>query len=239
MVRILNISNLNKSYNNAKVLNDINFYINKGEVFGLLGLNGVGKTTIIKSILKIIKIESGEIELFSENIINNDNIYNKVRYLPEKFSPPSLFTGIDVVKTILNIYSKEFDIEKLHKMCAYIDFNIQFLNQKIKDYSKGMVQKISLISFVLSDGDFYILDEPSSGLDPVAVQIFMKIIKDLKSRGKTIMMTSHVLHTVNDLCDRIAVIHNGKIPYIGTNDVLLRNTKSDDLYQAFLNIIGS
>jgi ABC-2 type transport system ATP-binding protein len=211
----LNISDISKSFGEKKVLENISFQVKENEIFGFIGLNGVGKTTLIKIILDLLDQDFGEVEIFGISRILPES-RKKLCYLPEKFSPSQHLKGEEFIKFVLDFYQKKYDENRAEKICTNLDLPFSVLKQKVTKYSKGMTQKLGLLAVFLSDSDLIILDEPMSGLDPKARIALKRELIDYKNQGKTIFFSSHILSDMDEICDSIAVLNEAKICYHGT-----------------------
>ncbi len=203
------VNKLTKYYGKFKALSNVSFNVNQGEVFGLIGPNGAGKSTTMRSMLNFIFPSNGSITI---NGLDSKKDYLKIRsligYLPGEFTTYENMTGQEYLKHILHlrkIPKKENHVKKLAKR-----FDLD-LSKKAKNLSKGNKQKIGIIQAFCHDPEILILDEPTSGLDPLKQQVFDDLILENKEKGKTIFISSHVLPEVEMLCDRVAIIKDGKI----------------------------
>ncbi len=233
----LKISNISKSFNQRLVLDGVDFEVKNNEIFGFIGLNGMGKTTLIKIILDLLDQDDGEVEIFGiSRVLPNSR--KKVCYLPEKFHPSSHLKGEEFLKFVLNFYNKKIDWKKAEEICANLDLRFEVLKQKVTKYSKGMTQKLGLLAVFLSKADLIILDEPMSGLDPKARIALKKELMNYKQSGKTIFFSSHILSDMDEICDSIAVLNESKIVYHGTPLEFKNKHHQDSLDKAFLKEIG-
>ena len=229
---VLNIKNLYTRYGDRTVLNNINLEIKEGEIFDLIGLNGAGKTTLIKTILNLLNPFSGSIEICGVDV-KNKNSRDNISYLPEKFQPNQQLKCIEFIK----IFTNNFDIDKVNILCDGLDLDKNVLNKKISSLSKGMSQKIGLITSVLNNKKLMILDEPMSGLDPKARINLKNILLDYKKDNKSIFFSSHILSDIDEICDRIGVLNYNKIQFIGTPEELKNKYNIQSLEKAFLEEI--
>ena len=209
MIEKISVKKLTKFYGSFKALSNVSFSVNEGEVFGLIGPNGAGKSTTMRSMLNFIFPSSGNIQI---NGLDSKLDYLKIRsligYLPGEFTTYENMTGSEYLKHILYL-RKMPDKEKYAKKLAK-NFDLD-LNKKAKNLSKGNKQKIGIIQAFCHEPDILILDEPTSGLDPLKQQVFDDLILEYKRKGRTIFISSHVLPEVEMLCDRVAIIKDGKI----------------------------
>jgi ABC-2 type transport system ATP-binding protein len=229
----LKIINLNKNYSGVSILRNINIEIKNGEIFGLIALNGAGKTTLIKIILNLLKSDGGEI--FITDIKNTEpKSRNELKYLPEKFQISSPLTGIEFLK----IFNKNLNKDEIIYLSKLLMFDKYYLQKRISKYSKGMVQKLGLISTFLDDSKIIILDEPMSGLDSIARISLKKIMLLNKQKNKSIFFSSHILSDIDEICDRIAILNNTNISFLGTPEEFKRKHNESLLEKAFLKEIA-
>lgn len=233
---VLTFQNLFAGYGQIPVVHNADFSIKKGEFFGLIGLNGAGKTTLIKTILDLRQPQKGDILIFGDS--NSKKQSKKhVAYLPERFEPPWFLSGMEFLKFSLKLYGQEFNEEKIYEAADQLALDRTALKRRVQTYSKGMRQKLGLLGTVLTNCDLLILDEPMSGLDPKARTLVKDMLVATKAKDNTIFLSSHILADMDEICDRIAVLHDGRICYVGTPDELKSITKSKNLERAFLHYI--
>jgi ABC-2 type transport system ATP-binding protein len=237
----LEVINISKSFYDNKsrrlILNEVSFSVGQNEIFGFIGLNGIGKTTVIKIILDLLDQDDGDAEIFGVKKILPES-RKKLCYLPEKFHPSSHLKGAEFLKFVLDFYGKKLDVSRAEELCKNLDLRYESLQQKVTSYSKGMTQKLGLIAVFLSDADLIVLDEPFSGLDPKARIKLKRELLAYKKLGKTIFFSSHILSDMDEICDSIAVLNNAKIVYDGTPEGFKIKHKTDRLDDAFLKEIG-
>ena len=217
----IQIETLSKTYQGGiQALTDVSFNVKKGQIFGLLGPNGSGKTTLVKSLLSIINITTGSAKIFDKDI-KDSKIRKRLGYLPENHKYPLFLTGYDVLfyyGGLNNIPVKELKarIPELLKIVDMTDWG----QTKIKKYSKGMMQRIGLAQALVSDPELIFLDEPTDGIDPVGRREIHDILKNLKAKGKTIFINSHMLAEVESVCDEVAILKKGRLLRMGTIEEL-------------------
>lgn len=233
----IHIEKISKTFN-KQVLEEVSFDVQKNEIFGFIGLNGVGKTTLIKIILDLLEQDNGEVEIFGVSRILPAS-RKKICYLPEKFHPSNHLKGEEFLRFVLDFYGKKLDMSKAREICANLDLDHTVLRQKVTKYSKGMTQKLGLLGVFLSEADLVILDEPMSGLDPKARIALKRELLAYKKLGKTVFFSSHILSDMDEICDSIAVLHDKKIRYHGTPQGFKIKHGEDDLDGAFLKEIGA
>jgi ABC-2 type transport system ATP-binding protein len=219
------------------VLDNISLEVGSGEIFGLIGLNGVGKTTLIKIMLNLLRATSGKSSIFSLDVTEVQARKN-ISYLPEKFQPSRYLKGKEYLSLALSYYGKKLDIEQAREMAASLDLDPDKLDAKVGSYSKGMGQKLGLVGAFLVDNPFLILDEPMSGLDPSARIKLKHLLLKMKEQGKTIFFSSHILADIDEICDQIAIIHDKQFVFKGTPAEFRKTHKQKNLEAAFLESIG-
>lgn len=232
----LDIIQVEKSFENKKVLSGISFSLQPGEIFGLIGLNGIGKTTLIKIILDLLTPDGGEACIFgqpSARVASRRNL----SYLPEKFQPSRYLKGHEYLSLSLSFYGKPYDPEQARQEAASIDLDPAALDQLVGSYSKGMGQKLGLLGAIMVDTQLLILDEPMSGLDPKARILLKHKLNALQQQGRTIFFSSHILADIDEICTRIGVLHTGKMLFIGTPEAFKQSREKTALEPAFLDAI--
>ncbi len=228
---IVETRNLTKIYRDfwgrkkKTALNALDLQIYKGEIFGLLGPNGSGKTTTIKLLLGLLFPTSGDAYVFGEPAAKVEK-NERIGYLPEE---SYLYRFLNAEET-LDFYGRLFDIpadvrkKRAQELIDIVDLS-RDKKRILREYSKGMRQRIGLAQALINDPDLVILDEPTSGLDPLGTKWMKDLIKDLQKKGKTILMCSHRLDDVQDVCDRIAILYNGDLQELGAVEKLVEDQK--------------
>lgn len=209
METILTVNHLNKSFKNVQVLHDVSFDVRRGEIMAVLGPNGAGKSTTIRNIMGIIYPDSGTIT-FQNN--NDGNIpRHKIGYLPEE---RGLYKNVKVMDILLYLaHLKDYPLKKARQRALeYLEkFDLKGKeNTSIDELSKGMGQKVQFISAILHEPELLILDEPFSGLDPVSQELFKDEIRTLARQGTAILLSSHQMNLVEEMCDRLFMMHRGE-----------------------------
>jgi ABC-2 type transport system ATP-binding protein len=208
------VNHILKAYGNRAAVNDVSFDVDQGEIFGLIGPNGAGKTTTIRMMMDIIKPDSGEIKVMGERLTEASK--NKIGYLPEE---RGLYKKMSVIDSILYFASlKGIDNQLARKRGEALLKRADLLshqNKRIEELSRGMGQIVQLIITIIHEPDLIILDEPFSGLDPVNTQLLKDMIRDLKNKGKTIIMSTHLMNDIEELCDRLLMINKGRAVLYG------------------------
>lgn len=236
MTKAIECKQLCKSYGTKVVLDHVDLSIEKNEFFGLVGMNGSGKSTLIKSLLDLTSIDSGEI-ILSGLSHRKVNARAQVSYLPDRFSPPPHLKGKDFIEYMLELHGSQSNVEQVDAMLDALELDKAMLEESVIKLSKGMTQKLGLLSCLLSGKSLFILDEPMSGLDPKARVLFKQQLQKIKSAGLTVFFSSHVLVDVDELADRIAVLHQGRILYTGTTQAFKEKYQSDTLEAAYMRCI--
>lgn len=238
---MIEIKNISKSYKKGtKVIDNLSLKINDGEVFGFIGLNGAGKTTTIKMMTGILEIDEGEILIDNKDISKN-SVDAKMQFslIPDN---PNVFLklkGIEYLNFMADVYKVPLDTRKelIEKYAK--DFGIfNDLEEKIEKYSHGMKQKIVIIGALLHSPKNLILDEPITGLDPKISFKLKQFLKDYAKQGNTVFFSTHILEIAEQLCDRIGIIKEGKLFFVGTLEELRKKYgKNKTLEQIFIQIV--
>jgi ABC-2 type transport system ATP-binding protein len=232
----LTVDGITTNYGKHLILEDVSLTVTPGEVFGLIGLNGVGKTTLIKSILTLVKPAVGTVRIFGEDH-KRPVSRAKLAYLPEKFQPPPLLTGTEFVRFSLSYYGVKFDRAAASEMANNLGLEDDALDKRVGVYSKGMSQKLGLLATFMTELPLLMLDEPMSGLDPKARILLKRQVEAYHSRGNTVFLSSHILADLDEMCDRVGVLHDGRLAYDGTPAALKEREGSPSLERAFLGVI--
>ncbi len=238
---MLSLDGITKSYNKGqiKAVDKVNLEIKSGEIFGFLGPNGAGKTTTIKMIVGLLKPDEGEIILDGVNVWEDSlKAKSMISYVPDNPEIYDRLSGIEYLNFIADMYGIS-EGERKEKIEYYTNlFNIEdSLGDIISSYSHGMKQKLVLTSALLNDMNLFILDEPMVGLDPKSSFNLKEIMRNMCDEGKTVFFSTHVLEVAEKLCDRIAIINNGKIITHGTMEELRADAKEkQSLEKIFLEL---
>ena len=210
---VLKLTNVEKKFGDFLALNKINLELKKGEVHGFIGPNGAGKSTTIRTILGIYKANKGSIKIFGYDAWKDSvKVHSKIAYVPGDVNLWNNLTGIQVINMLLGFNGK---IDKKRRDYYIKIFSLD-TSKKCRSYSKGNRQKVALIAAFASDAELLIFDEPTSGLDPLMESVFKKCLREEKEAGKTILLSSHILSEVEELCDRVSIIRKGEIIETGT-----------------------
>jgi ABC-2 type transport system ATP-binding protein len=236
-----------KSYDRLPVLKGIDLDVAPGATFGLVGINGAGKTTLIKCLLDFCHIDDGGIEIFGTRHTDSQ-ARARLAFLPERFMPPYYLTGRDFIGYMLTLDRRSAGEDEVRAMFSALDLDAAALDLPVRSYSKGMTQKLGLAACILAQPDLLILDEPMSGLDPLARARVKQLLRRLRDQGRTLFFTSHTLSDVEEICEYMVVLHQGSVCFSGSpQDLKLRYAPkevplghaSDSMEQAFLKCIES
>lgn len=208
MENAIEIKNLTKNYGRQRGIENINLEIPKGIVYGFIGPNGAGKSTTIKCIINMIRKNSGEIIINGKKVENkNYEVKQEIGYLPSEIHLYEDLTVKKLLKYSASFYKKDCT-QKTEKLVKRLEIDI---NKKIEELSLGNLKKVGITLALMHDPQFIIMDEATSGLDPLMQEEFYKILEEEKSEGKTIFFSSHILNEVKRICDKVAIIKEGKI----------------------------
>ena len=233
---MIEIKNVSKTYNGVKkAIKNVSFKVDGGEIFGFIGHNGAGKTTMIKSIVGILDFEDGDILINGKSIKSNPiECKMDIAYVPDNPDLYENMKAIDFINFICDMYEIDKDTRKKNVLKYAKMFEIDGkLGDDISSFSHGMKQKVALIAALSHDPKVLIMDEPFVGLDPKAVFDMKEIMRTMAKEGKTIFFSTHILDVAEKLCDRVAIIKSGKIVKIGK----MKDIKGDEsLEEVFLEL---
>lgn len=233
---IIEFQDVCKDYQRQRILNHIDLQILPGEFFGLVGVNGAGKTTLFKSLLDLCDIETGSIYLFDTNHTNY-HARTQLAFLPEQFIPPYYLTGKNFLAYMAKLHGYTYNLAHVQKLCKILDLTVSVLKLPVRDYSKGMAQKLGIMACLLSDKRLFVLDEPMTGLDPKARAYLKRYLIELKNKGTSLFFSTHLLADVEALCDRMAILHEGRLLFVGTPSECCKTFAASDIEQAYLNCL--
>jgi ABC-2 type transport system ATP-binding protein len=207
-MKAVEVNHLCKTYADVAAVNDLTFSLDHGEILGLIGPNGAGKSTTIKIILDFMKPDSGEVKIFGQQM--NEVLKNLIGYLPEERGLYKRLTAIDLILYLASLkgMDKATAEKKAHVLLEQTGM-LEYKKKKNKEMSKGMGQLIQFIVTVIHDPELIILDEPFAGLDPVRTETVQNIIGNLRDEGKAIILSTHQMNKVEELCDRVLMINKG------------------------------
>lgn len=234
----LSVSGVDAGYARAAVIRDIALNVRPGETYGLIGLNGAGKTTLLKTILGLKDAMKGNILVFG-HVAGTAEAQKQLAYLPERFDPAWFLNAYEFIDFTLSLYRRKTTKAEVNAMAEKLGLNLAFLPKKAQTYSKGMRQKLGLMTTFLTNCPLLILDEPMSGLDPLARAQVKDLLAEARAQGRTTFLSSHILSDMEEVCDRVAILHAGKICFIGKPAELLTQTGLPQLERAFLSLIDA
>ncbi|MBU3108996.1 ABC transporter ATP-binding protein [Clostridium gasigenes] len=234
------IKNLQMNFGDKKVLKGINLDIPAGKIIGYIGPNGAGKSTTVKIILGLIEGYTGEVKIFGEDISTGNEEYKKrIGYVPEVAELYDSLTAKEYLTFVGQLYGLEYEIvdKKALELMTILGIGDAY-DSRITTYSKGMKQKVTIISSLLHNPDILFLDEPLSGLDANSVMIIKEILEELAHNGKTIFYSSHIMEVVEKLSDRIILLNDGNIVADGNFNELKESSKEGSLEEIFNQLTG-
>jgi ABC-2 type transport system ATP-binding protein len=203
---------LTKSYGRLLALNDLTLDVHQGEVFGFLGLNGAGKTTAIRLLLDLLRPTRGKAYIFGDDCWTESlKTRARIGYLPAELGLYLDLTGLEALEFFARLQDRAVARERRQELCDRLELRPSDLRRKLREYSTGMKRKLGIIQAFQADPPLLILDEPTEGLDPLMQEAFYALLTDVKRRGATVFMSSHVLSEVERVCDRIALLRKGEM----------------------------
>jgi ABC-2 type transport system ATP-binding protein len=221
-MKVVEVNHLSKSYADVNAVNDLTFSVSSGEILGLIGPNGAGKSSTIKIILDFMKPDSGEVRIFGQQM--NEALKDRIGYLPEERGLYKRLTAIDLILYLASLkgMDKATAEEKANILLEKTGM-LEHKKKKNKEMSRGMGQLIQFIVTVIHDPELVILDEPFSGLDPVRTETVQNIIGNLRDEGKAVILSTHQMNRVEELCDRVLMIDKGRTILYG--DIMETRTR--------------
>jgi ABC-2 type transport system ATP-binding protein len=234
----IRISKVAKRYAGLQVLDGMDLQVEQGEFFGLVGVNGAGKTTCIKTLLDFTSIDAGSLEIFGVHH-RETRARERLAFLPERFLPPYYLSGRDFLDYMGRLHGCIAGEDERRDMCGKLDLDYGALAKSVREYSKGMAQKLGLAACFLSGKDLFVLDEPMSGLDPKARLLVKRHLQACRAQGRTVFISTHMLSDVEELCDRMGILHDGKLRFVGSPQECRDTYSSETLEEAYLSCISS
>jgi ABC-2 type transport system ATP-binding protein len=220
-MNVIEINKLTKSYGKARGIIDVSFNVEQGEIFGFIGPNGAGKSTTIRTLLSLIYPTSGSAKIFGKDCVQYaSEIKKDIGYLPSEVFYYDNMKVIDLLKYSASFYKKDC-MNRIKELAELLSLD---LNKKIDDLSFGNKKKVGIVQGMLHSPKLIILDEPTSGLDPLMQQKFFELIKEENRKGATVLFSSHILSEVQQVCDRVAIIKDGRIINVEKISTLRENT---------------
>lgn len=232
----LDINGVCAGYGKTGVIRDITLQVEHGETYGLIGLNGAGKTTLLKILLGLKDQSSGSIHI-AGHPAGSTAAKSQLAYLPERFDPAWFLNAYEFIDFTTSLYGHKVGRAEINAMAVRLGLDPAYLPKLARTYSKGMRQKLGLMATFLTPCPLLILDEPMSGLDPRARAQVKDLLVDAAKEGRTTFLSSHILSDLEELCTRVAVLHEGVLVFIGKPGDLLARTGESQLERAFLKTI--
>jgi Cu-processing system ATP-binding protein len=230
---MIEVKKLHKTFGKLTVLDGLDLSIKSGGIFAVLGPNGSGKTTLIKCILGMVIPQKGEIIYDNESILGQSDYRNKINYMPQIANFPANLTVTELIEMVKNLRPKAANELELISL-----FGLEpHLEKKLGNLSGGTKQKVNIVLAFMFDSDLIILDEPTTGLDPIALISLKQIIEDAKKAGKTVLITTHIMSLVDDIADEIVFLLDGKIYFKGSVPALKEQTGEPNLEHAIANLL--
>ena len=229
---MLQIKNLTKAYGEKKAVDDISLHIQKGDIYGFIGHNGAGKTTTLKACCGLLEFEKGEIYIDGVSVTENPlACKRKLAYIPDNPDLYAFMTGVQYLNFVGDVYKVEASVrqEKIHRYADLFEIT-ESLGMPIGAYSHGMKQKLALIAALMHEPKLIIMDEPFVGLDPKAAHTVKQMMRELCDKGSAIFFSTHVLEVAEKLCDKVAIIKDGKLIASGTMEEVTGDTSLEDVF---------
>ncbi|NHZ39622.1 ABC transporter ATP-binding protein [Massilia aquatica] len=233
----LRFRQLVKRYAGTPVLEGIDLDIAPGECVGLVGVNGAGKTSLLKCLFDFVRVDGGSIEIFGR-AHREAAARSPLAFLPERFMPPYYLSGAEFLAYMAKLHGRRHDPDAARAMLDALDLDHAALSMPARKQSKGMTQKLGLAACFLSNKQAYILDEPMSGLDPKARARLKERLRHVRAQGATVFFSSHALADIEELCDRMAILHDGQLRFTGTPAACREAYGAATLEQAFLTCVN-
>jgi len=233
----VDVKNLVKHYGSIQAVKGISFNVNAGEIFGLIGPNGAGKTTVLRVVSTLLKITSGSIKIMDYDIEKDaDKIRKIISYLPEDAGAYKNLTGRAYLQFIANFFDAKQNREMIERGIRIANLG-ERIDDRVDTYSKGMMRRLLVGRALMIDPKLAILDEPTSGLDVINAQEIRKLVRDTAKKGTTVLLSSHNMLEVEYLCERIALISDGKIVEEGKPKSLMEKYKANNIEEVFTRVV--
>lgn len=238
-MKVIEVENFSVSYNGKKVVNDISFSIEQGCIVGFIGPNGAGKSTTITNIVGLQNNYSGTIKVFGKDIKKSPMYKKQIGYVPEEGEVYELLTASEYLDFVGKLYSVDESTIKKRTVAIANAFSLdEKLHIRLAEYSKGMKQKVIIMSALIHNPDILLLDEPLDGLDAQSIEIVKALLQELCKLGKTIVYSSHIMEIVEEVSDKLIIIHEGNIVEQGdTKEITHKNDSS--LSAVFQKVTGT
>ncbi|KYK24516.1 multidrug ABC transporter ATP-binding protein [Thermoplasmatales archaeon SG8-52-4] len=234
---VVDVNNLVKKYGPIEAVNGISFSINRGEIFGLIGPNGAGKTTTLRVLSTLLKITSGSIKIMEFDLQKEpDEVRKIISYLPEDAGAYKNLSGRKYLEFIANFFQQKNPQQMVSRGIEIANLG-ERIDDKVDTYSKGMMRKLLVGRAIMTEPKLAILDEPTSGLDVNNAQEIRRLVKSTARAGTTVLLSSHNMLEVEFMCDRIALISNGKIVEEGTPSNLMQKYNAKNIEEVFTQVV--
>lgn len=234
----IEVRDLTKDYGSFRAVKGISFDVHEGEVFGLIGPNGAGKTTTLRIIATLLRISSGSVQVFGMDLSKEPHGVRKIlSYLPEDAGAYKNLTGREYLQFIANFFSSGRGAEEIVKKGVQIASLSERIDDKVDTYSKGMARRLLVSRALMTEPKLTILDELTSGLDVINAQEIRKTVKDISRNGTTVILSSHNMLEVELMCDRIALINDGRIVELGTPSELKAKHGASNIEDVFTKVV--
>ena len=233
----IEFSGVCKRFGRHPVLTGMSLEVRAGEIFALVGTNGAGKTTCIKSLLDLCHIDEGRIEIFGRSATDPES-RRPLGYLPERFQPPHHLRGHEFLGLMARMHGATPNPDRRHAVCAALDLALSALEKPAWACSNGMARKLGLAACLLANKPLLVFDEPMSGLDPKTRMRASRLLADLRAGGATVFFSTHMLAEAGDLCDRMGVLHNGSMRFVGSPARLMECFPAPTLEESWLACIS-
>jgi len=234
----IEVKNLVKKYGSIDAVKEVSFTVNNGEIFGLIGPNGAGKTTVLRIVSTILHITSGTVNVLGYDLSKNaDEIRKKISYLPEDAGAYKNLKGKEYLEFIARFFDEGKKTQEFVEKGMMIADLGDRINDRVDTYSKGMMRRLLVGRALMTEPKLAILDEPTSGLDVLNAQEVRKIIKNTAGKGTTVLLSSHNMLEVEYLCDRIALIAEGKIVETGKPKDLMDKYNARNIEEVFIKVV--
>lgn len=234
---VVRIHDVRKRYGARTVLDGVTLDVSAGEFFGLVGINGAGKTTLLKCLLDFARADAGTLTLFGCSSLQPE-ARSQLAFLPERFVPPYYLSGTNFLDYMGQLHGVPRDPAQRLQLAKAVDLDAAALERPVRQLSKGMAQKLGLMAGLQSGKPLLVLDEPMSGLDPKARAAVKHHLLGLRETGRTLFFSTHLLHDADVLCDRLAILHDGAVAFVGSPAQCCERFSAPDLETAYLRCVG-